>query len=302
MSKLIQAELANLARNRGMRKELELSGVRTVYWVYPAAKATAEQPTLVLVHGYRGNHHGLEAIAGALPNLNLVIADLPGFGESQALNSEHNIENYAQWLDSFLTSLPNQKFPHLLGHSFGSIVVSAYAAKFGNIASLILENPVAAPALKGPKALMTAVTRAFFWFAERAPEALALSLLKSFAMVRGMSVIMAKTRSTPLRKWIHNQHDDNFNDFASRRVAIEGYRASISNCVGDFAANIKVPTLILAGDRDDITSVKQQKELETKLGSAQVHLEVFDGVGHLTHYEIPEKIASSVYEWVKHHE
>lgn len=301
MSAIIQAELAKLARNRAIRKEIEISGVRTAYWIYPAAKG-AKQSTLVLVHGYRGNHHGLEAIAGALPNLNLVIADLPGFGQSQPLNGEHTIENYALWLNSFLRSVAGKKLPHLLGHSFGSIVVSAYAAKFGNIASLILENPVAAPALKGPKALMTAITRAFFWFAERAPEAMALSALKSFAMVRGMSVVMAKTRSTALRKWIHAQHDDNFNDFASRRVAIEGYRASISNCVGDFAAQLKVPTLILAGDRDDITSVKQQQELVAKLGSPKWQLEVFSHVGHLTHYEIPEQIASHVCDWVAQHD
>lgn len=39
-----------------------------------------------MVHGFRGDHHGLEAIALAMvridPTCHVVIADLPGFGES----------------------------------------------------------------------------------------------------------------------------------------------------------------------------------------------------------------------------
>ena len=301
-SELMQARLAETARQSAERREVSIAGLRTVYWFYAATEDSSSTQTLVMIHGYRGNHHGLEAIAGAIQNINIVIPDLPGFGESEPFTNEHSIENYANWLHEFIVSLKLAQKPHLLGHSFGSIVVSAQAARFNDIASLILENPVAEPALTGPKALTTAVAKAFFWLAGVLPEQQGTRLLKGFAMVRGMSVVMAKTGNRKLRKWIHKQHDENFNDFANRKVALEGYVASVSNCVSDFAPKISAEVLMLVGKRDDITTVAQQRALVTKIGSGKVQLEIFKSVGHLTHYEIPEKIAAVVSQWVSDRE
>ena len=291
-----QAKLAVAASKRGLRREVEINGRSAAYWFYAASKPNSE--SIVLIHGYRGNHRGLEAIAGALVDFDLYIPDLPGFGASESLQENHGITEYSNWLNDFIVALGFKRKPHLLGHSFGSIVVSAYAAKYDGIESLILENPVSSPALSGPKAITSAATNAFFALAGAAPEAIGNGLLKSWPMVRGMSVIMAKTRDRDLRRWIHAQHDANFSDFASRRVALEGYRASISNCVSDFSPEFKVPVLMLIGERDDITSVKQQRELFDSLDVSTSQLVEFSNVGHLTHYEIPEMIADAVREWV----
>lgn len=294
-----QAQLAEVARASAQSKHVIASGVTTAYWYYPARGKNPTNDSIVLIHGYRGNHHGLEAIAGAIKSFDVYIPDLPGFGKSQAFEENHDINNYADWLNAFIEALSLKKKPHLLGHSFGSIVVSAYASRFNGISTLILENPVASPALKGPKALITAIARAFFWLAGALPEASGDAILKSWPMVRGMSIIMTKSRIAELRRWIHLQHDQNFNDFASRRVALEGYTTSITNCVGDYADKIRVPVLMLIGERDDITSVAQQHKLLASLESKKTKLEQFKQVGHLTHYEIPEEIADAIQSWVK---
>lgn len=296
---LKQAQLAEVARATAQPRHVVTNGLKTAFWFYPARAKSSPVESIVLIHGYRGNHHGLEAIAGAIENYDVYIPDLPGFGQSEPFEHNHDIAGYAEWLNSFLEALNLKKKPHLLGHSFGSIVVSAYASRFDGISSLILENPVASPALKGPKALMTAVARVFFWLAGALPERLGGAILKSWPMVRGMSIVMTKSRIAELRRWIHLQHDQNFNDFASRRVALEGYTASISNCVGDYSDKIHVPVLMLIGERDDITSVAQQRKLLESLASSKTQLEQFKQVGHLTHYEIPEKIADSVESWVQ---
>lgn len=298
---LTQANLAKLASARGEKRTLIVAGNEVAYWFYPAQNRKSNKQNLVMVHGYRGNHHGLEAIAGAIEHLDLYIPDLPGFGQSAPLDGTHSIASYAKWLQEFILALELKSKPHLLGHSFGSIVCSAYASKYRDIATLILENPVAAPALEGPKAALTLVAKGFFWFASKLPEPLGLGILKSWPMVRGMSIVMTKARKTQLRRWIHAQHDANFNDFANRRVALEGYAASISNCVGDFAPLFSVPTLMLIGGKDDITSVEQQMLLFEALPIASSRLVQFDGVGHLTHYEIPEQIAATIEEWVSDH-
>jgi pimeloyl-ACP methyl ester carboxylesterase len=297
---LLQAKLATIARTASQRKSVFIDGLESVYWFYPKRnQKSRSKESIVFIHGYRGNHHGLEAIAGGIEDFDIYIPDLPGFGQSEAFGNNHSVEHYADWLNRFLSSLGfSGNKPHLLGHSFGSIVVSAYAAKYDGIKTLILENPVASPALKGPKAAMTLVAKGFFWLAGVLPENLGDGILKSWPMVRGMSIIMTKSRVKELRAWVHRQHDENFNDYASRRVALEGYTASISNCVSDYAKDFRVPVLMMIGEKDDITSVGQQERLLQLIGSKQKQLDNFPSVGHLTHYEIPTIIAETIRKWV----
>lgn len=300
---LYQAKLAEIARDASQRKTVLLNQEETVYWFYPKRRQNDKNSkSIILIHGYRGNHHGLEAIAGAIEDFDVYIPDLPGFGQSSPFQETHSVAHYAKWLDSFINSLDlKPDNTHLLGHSFGSIVVAAYAANYDGIKSLLLENPVASPALKGPKGAMTAVAKAFFGLAGALPEKFGDAILKSWPMVRGMSIVMTKSRARELRAWVHRQHDENFNDFANRAVALEGYSASISNCVSDYASHFKVPVLMMIGDRDDITSVSQQQELFDRIPVKDKVLITFSNVGHLTHYEIPDQIAKSVSHWVQQH-
>ena len=114
------AEFAKLASLRAIPKEIKVLNTVTHFWLYPAQVADAK--TVIFIHGYRGNHRGLEAIAGALPELNVIIPDLPGFGLSTEFDGEHSIENYSLWLAGFISGLKLPEKPILLGHSFGSII------------------------------------------------------------------------------------------------------------------------------------------------------------------------------------
>jgi pimeloyl-ACP methyl ester carboxylesterase len=290
-------QLAAAAAARGIRNAVQVGGAATAYWTYPAdvsePSVLAETPTLVMIHGFRGNHRGLEAITGALTDFNVIIPDLPGFGESSAFSGEHSVAAYAEWLRMFIHAIGLDGKAHLLGHSFGSIVVSHAVAKGLPIRSLILENPVSAPALKGPKIVATKVANGFYGLTERLSLNAANRALRSWPMVRGMSILMAKTHNRALRAWIHRQHDDNFNDFANRRVVNEAYRASTSECVGQWAPDFTVPTLAIIGDKDDITSPKQQRTMVASLRVPNRLVEHM-GVGHLTHYEVPAEVAADI--------
>jgi pimeloyl-ACP methyl ester carboxylesterase len=293
---LVSAELTRKARGRGERREMQVMDTVTRYWFYPADSESA--PSIVFIHGYRGNHRGLEAIAGALSDFNIYIPDLPGFGESTPFVSAHSIENYSWWVGEFIRKLQLPHKPHLLGHSFGSIIVSHHAAHAADFDTLILENPVSAPALKGPKAALTLLAKSFFDLAPKLPSKTANWALKSWPMVRGMSIVMTKSHNKKLREWIHRQHDENFNDFESNRVAFEGYSASISHHVSEYAARFQRPTLVLIGTKDDITSPSQQRQMVALL-KVENRLVEHRAVGHLTHYEIPDLIAEDIREFLQ---
>jgi pimeloyl-ACP methyl ester carboxylesterase len=292
---LYSDELANTALARSEAREAIVADVATRYWFYPAS--TADAKTLIFIHGYRGNHHGLEAIAGALPDFNIVIPDLPGFGASAPFAGEHSVEAYVGWLNAFVDHVVAEQHqtdkPVLVGHSFGSIISAAFAAQSEAIAHLVLINPVSAPALEGPKAALTQLVKLMFWLSGALPLKAGLGMLKSWPMVRGMSIVMTKSHQPALRRWVHEQHDANFNDFANRRVAIEGYNASIAHNVGEYAPNFRVPTTLIIGAKDDITSVEQQEAMAATI-PVEWSLTNLQGVGHLTHYEKPDQVAMAI--------
>lgn len=291
------AELMLLARLRAEAKTVSINGTKTAYWIYPA---TTAKPLgqIVFVHGYRGNHHGLEAIAGAVDNYDLIIPDLPGFGDSDSLVARHSIANYAKWLVEFVNKI-EFKHPIVLAHSFGTIVTAAAAASGLDASALILLNPVAAQADKnraGITALQMWIVNTFLKFTGALPEKLGLALLRNPLPVLLLSAVMAKTKNRELRRFIHKQHWDNFSDFKDRRVAIEGYEASVSMTVTQFAKDIKQPTLLIAGRQDDVTPLPAQEKLATILSDCKIF--VIEGLGHLTHYEVPAQTGDLVKEFL----
>jgi pimeloyl-ACP methyl ester carboxylesterase len=281
------------ARTRGIRKQISVEGRNSVYYDYPSN--SQRQTVIVMVHGYRGNHRGLEAIAGALTEFRILIPDLPGFGESAGFSANHSVENYADWLRKFLKELALEDSAVLVGHSFGTLVVGEYAGGFKTKA-VVLINPVSAPALSGPRALFTSLARFYYFVGSVLPERLGEWLLRSKTAVKIMSSVMAKTGSKPLRKWIHRQHLDNFSDFASVRVAVEGFRASISTNLSQLAASIAAPVLLIVSELDDITSIEQQRAAAKLYPNASLR-EIQD-VGHLVHYEAPDKAADYIREFL----
>lgn len=269
---------------------VEVLGSATRYWQYGPADAPA---TVVVVHGYRGEHHGLEPVVAQLRGIRIISPDLPGFGDSTPLPGRtHDIAAYAEWLDAFVTALGVRGTAVILGHSFGSIVVSAALAAGLPAPKLILVNPIAAPALEGPNRFGSLLTLGFYRVARALPERAGRGLLGLPPIVRGMSMFLVQTKDSALRRWIHDQHDTYFSRYANRDTVVEGFEASISNDVSMFAPQIDVPTLLIGADRDPITSVADQQKLQTLFPDAR--LTILAGVGHLVHYEKPREAAAEI--------
>ena len=75
-------------------------GSSTRFWDYGDRDADT---TLVLVHGFRGDHHGLEPVVAQLDGVRMVSPDLPGFGESTPMTeAHHDIDGYGRWLGAFV--------------------------------------------------------------------------------------------------------------------------------------------------------------------------------------------------------
>lgn len=276
-----------------VRREVLLLGSRTHYWEYGDPHAA---DAIVVVHGFRGDHHGLEPVIAHLAHLGpvrIIAPDLPGFGESEPLvDRTHDLDSYVTWLAALVRSLGIRGRLTVLGHSFGSIVAAATVASGVPVDALILVNPIAAPALSGPRGVLTRLAVFYYWLGATLPPGPGFALLRNRLIVRVTSLAMVKTRVRSLQRWIHDQHDRYFSAFANREVVLEAFRASISNDVSEFAHRITAPTLLIAAERDDITTVAKQHELAGRFPDAT--LRVIDGVGHLVHYETPAAAAALI--------
>ncbi len=279
--------------------QLELHGSTVAYWTYEPVRETAETRTILVIHGFRGDHHGLLRVADQLPEMRLIMPDLPGFGSSAAFAAgEHSVEQYGTFITGLMAALGLGPDTVLLGHSFGSIVAAHFVASHpGAVRPLILINPIAAPALEGPKGVMTKLAVLYYRLGARLPRALGLALLRSPLIVRVMSEAMAKTGDRELRAFIHAQHHSYFSAFANRESLLESFTASVSGHVAEVAEKLTLPVLLVAGEKDEIATLPDQRHLATLLPDGA--LKVIPGVGHLIHYETPAPAAGFIRSFLK---
>jgi pimeloyl-ACP methyl ester carboxylesterase len=272
--------------------EIAVRGGRTRLWAYGPEDAAHR---LVFLHGLRGDHHGLEPILAHLHGVRALVPDLPAFGASPPLpDDRHDVDGYAAWARDLLAAVAPDGDAVLAGHSFGSIVAAAALAggTAPAVRGLVLVNPIAASALTGPRRVMTGLTVLHHRVAAALPEPAGTWLLRHPLVTRIASVAMATTRDAALRRWIHAEHDRYFSTFAERRTLLETFHASVRHDVGESAAAIGVPTLLVAAERDDIAPLPAQQALAGRFADAR--LAVVPATGHLAHYEAPAAVAREI--------
>ena len=81
------------------------------------------------------------------------------------------------------------------------------------------------------------------------------------------------------------------------KVAVEGYNASISMDLSKLAGGISASVLVVASELDDITNLDTQRSVVSSYPKAV--LREIPRVGHLVHYEAPDKAAEYICEFLE---
>jgi len=279
----------------GVEHTAHVDGTTTHWWEYSADAAAT---TLVMIHGFRGDHHGLQLIADALPEFRVIIPDIPVFGSSSGWpDGSVSIDSYGRWLSAFL-SATSSNTAVVVGHSFGSLIVAS-AMRGERARPVVLINPISQRALSGPKRFTTAIASLWYSVGGFLPEPFGSAWLGNPLFVRLMSETLTKSTNPGLRAWIHDQHARYFSLYSDRNSLIGAFSASTSASVADFASDIVAPVLLIAADRDDITPLSAQVAVQRQFPHAELH--VLEGVGHLVHYERPIETAAAIREFLDRH-
>ena len=274
--------------------EVTVLGSRTHYWEYGPRDA---EHTLLLVHGYRGDHHGLEPVIALLPGIRFVSPDLPGFGASTAMTeAPHSIAGYERWLTEFAKAAQLPADTILFGHSFGSMITSHAVADGFPAPALILLNPISADPRTAAGVGITRLTRAYYGISRHLPTAVGRRLLGNWLVVQFMSMSLVTTDDKQLRTWVHEEHHRYFNGFSDPKTVAEAFDASLSTEIGKAAASVNVPVLMIAGEADRIAPLSGQ--LATVGLFPDARLVVLPTVGHLIHYEASQGAADAIRAFV----
>ncbi|WP_349828883.1 alpha/beta fold hydrolase [Brevibacterium litoralis] len=280
--------------------------VPTATWRYPVQAAVEASRPLLLVHGFRGDHHGMDLIARDVRDREVWVPDLPGFGATPPPGGrEMDLETYVEWLDGVVARIESVtgRRPFVAGHSFGSILVAHRAARLqedGLGDPIALLNPITAPALEGPSKVWTRAAVAYYRVSARLPERLGDAVLRHPLIVRVMSEVMATTGDRMLRRYIHDQHARYFSTYADRESLAQAFRTSVSHTTTEMAARLHRPVLVVNGARDTIATPEATAAFVAALpAGTEVTHQVLDGVGHLLHYERPLQTATVLDEFFR---
>ncbi len=271
------------------KKSCVVGGKKIYYWVYnPEANKT-----ILAVHGLRGTHHGLQFIARELPGYAIITPDLPGHGESEALDETHSAANFAQFLEKFIVKIELPVPAVVLGHSFGCTVVGQFAKNNpAKIKQLILINPV----VRGGNPLGELIAKSYYGLGGALPEKAGTALLRSKLNTRLMTFFITTTKEKSLRKLVYEQHLAYFSSFSDRRTVRETFHSTMTELLADHADSLTMPTLLIVGLKDQLAPYKGQKKLHSRLKNAS--LKTIPHVGHLIHYETPDIAAGHIKEFL----
>ena len=230
--------------------------------------------TLIILHGWQSSKEKWQKVKENIESdeIEVIVPDLPGFKPETELKKPWTLDNYVGWLKDF--SQDKEKF-FLLGHSFGGRVAIKFASRYPEkLYGVIL---VSAAGIKKPPS-----------FFQR--------FLKSGARL----VKKLKIEETPQTKGLWEIFKKIFYRYILRKtdyLEASGFlKDTIKNILEEdltpLLKEIKVPTLILWGEKDKITPLSDAYLIKKEIKLSQ--LEILPGIGHTPHLENPELLAQKI--------
>lgn len=245
-----------------MEKTIQLSGLNFHYTVQ------GEGAPIILMHGWGCNLTTLQSVEKvALENHKVYNVDFPGFGESQEPSEVWGVEEYTRLIEQ-LVKTENIENPILLGHSFGGRVGILYSSR-NKVNKLIL---VDAAGVKPRRSLK-------YYF-----KVYTYKLGKKL-----MPLIYGKARAQQRIDAMRAKRGSSDYNNASPMM-----RAILSKVVNEDLKDkmplIKAPTLLIWGENDTATPLRDAKIMERLIPNAG--LVSFPRCGHYSFLDNPFQFAA----------
>lgn len=244
-----------------------------------AYRESGEGEAIVLLHGISSGAASWEPVAPQLAGFRLLAWDAPGYGDSQPLaEAEPSAAEYAARLDAWLDALGIERCV-LVGHSLGSMMASAYAARRPErLAGVVLADP-AQGYRDADEAKRDSIYRSrWTLLAEQGHDAYAAARAPRLLRDDADEADIARVRE------------------GMRRLHVEGFAQASWMLAHDaleayLPEGLPVPATVLCGDEDAITPPAASRDLAERLGLPYRDI---PGAGHASYIDAPAAFAAAV--------
>lgn len=250
----------------------------------------ADGPVIVLVHGSNASLHTWEPWVSLLGGkYRIITLDMPGHGLTGAVpGDDYSRSGMVRFTHEVVTKLGITHYA-IGGNSMGGGVSAQYAEDYpAEVTALILVDAAGLPRVTDPNAKVPLGFRL-----ARLPV---INKLFQYVAPRGLyaegvrKVFVDQSKVTD--EMIERYYDLNLYDGNRRATGLRFTLANNDTSVADKLGEIRVPTLILWGEKDGLIPVANAYEFEKRIQGAKAV--VYPNVGHIPMEEVPETSAADV--------
>lgn len=252
---------------------VEVEGLRIAY------ERAGNGPALVLLHGGPlDSREFRRQIADLSDEFEVVAWDAPGCGRSTDPPETFRLPDYADCLAAFIEALGLER-PHVLGLSWGGgLALALYRQHPAVPRSLVLASAYAGWAGSLPPEVVHQRLEQALREADMPPEHLVGTWVPTFFSESAPQQLVDEVTAI-------------VSEFHPAGIRI-GLRAFAEADLRDVLPRIRVPTLLLYGDKDVRSPLHVAEALHAEIPGSR--LVVMPGVGHVSDMEAPERFNAEV--------
>lgn len=232
------------------------------------------KPVVIFLHYWGGTSRTWRRVsAGLQEKFETVTYDMRGWGRSDKIRAEYALADLADEALALVDALAIEKFV-LVGHSMGGKVAQLAASRRPEgLLGLVLVAPAPPTPLRFP---------------EEARETQLHAYDNRENVLQTIRFLCARMPSSEIVEQIV---EDSMS--GSQEATLAYPTSSILEDISTEVSRIAVPTLVLAGELDQLDSLEQhRREIVARIANAR--LEVIPGSGHLIPIDQPEELAKHI--------
>ncbi len=223
-----------------------------------------KEKVVLFLHGWGADGSSFFGVANSLPKkpYSFLFVDFLGFGNSEEPEKPFSVYDYAKTIVDLLNKLQIKKVT-IVGHSFGGRVGIVLGARFSDLVEkLILVDSAGVIEGRGVK----------------------YKLRVGFYKLRVRLFGKDKVKPSGSEDFLALKSD----------VMRETFKKVVNESLVDLAREIDAPTLLIWGEKDDVTTIRAGRLLNKNIKNSKMI--IISGVGHFSFLDKPDEFVYILYE------